>query len=69
MSFSFALPPSLRHRDFRLLWLGQIISIIGTMMQNAAILWHVSEVEHNPTLVAVALGIVGLVRLIPILGL
>jgi len=58
-------PPALRHRDFRLLWFGLLISISGSMMQNAAILWHVSEVDHNP----VALGMVGLVRVIPVIGL
>lgn len=58
------LPPALRHRDFRLLWLGQIVSLTGTMMQNAAILWHVSEVHQSP----VALGLVGLVRVLPIVG-
>lgn len=45
------------------------MSLIGTMMQNAAILWHVSEVQTDPKLVALALGGVGLVRLIPVLGL
>ena len=65
----FSLPPSLRHRDFRLLWLGQLVSIVGTMMQNAAILWHVSEVQRDPAWAAVALGGVGLVRVIPIIGL
>lgn len=59
------LPPALRHRDFRLLWIGQLVSISGSLMQNAAILWHVSEVNHNP----VALGGVGLVRVLPIIGL
>jgi len=59
------LPPSLRHRDFRLLWIGQLISISGSMMQNAAILWHVSEVHHNP----IALGGVGLVRVVPVIAL
>lgn len=34
----------------------------GSMMQNAAILWHVYEVDKTP----VALGIVGLVRVIPV---
>lgn len=34
-------------------------------MQNAAILWHVSEVDRNP----VALGAVGLVRVLPLIGL
>src|SRR3989338_2996110 len=59
------LPPALRHRNYRLLWLGLLISVSGTMMQNAAILWHVYEVEKS----AVALGIVGLVRVVPIVGL
>ena len=33
---------ALHHRNFRLLWTGQLISVTGTMMQTAAILWHVS---------------------------
>jgi hypothetical protein len=32
---------ALRHRDFRLLWLGQIVSITGSQMQFVAINWHV----------------------------
>ena len=59
------LPPALRHRDFRLLWLGQLISASGTMMQTAAILWHVYDVTHQP----IALGLVGLVRIVPVVGL
>lgn len=58
-------PPSLRHRDFRLLSLGLLISVSGSMMQNAAILWHVYEVSHDP----ISLGIVGLVRMVPVIGL
>ena len=33
---------ALRHRNFRLLWIGLLISFSGTLMQTAAILWHVS---------------------------
>ena len=33
---------ALPHRNFRLLWIGQLVSISGSMMQRAAILWHVS---------------------------
>ncbi|MBI4316516.1 MAG: MFS transporter, partial [Chloroflexi bacterium] len=58
-------PPALRHSDFRLLWLGQLISASGSMMQTAAILWHVYDVTHQP----VALGLVGLVRIVPVVGL
>ncbi|MBI5830310.1 MAG: MFS transporter [Chloroflexi bacterium] len=60
-----SFPPALRHRDFRLLWLGQLISASGSMMQTAAILWHVYDVTHQP----VALGLVGLVRIVPVVGL
>ena len=34
--------PALRHRDFTLLWIGQLLSFAGSRMQTAAILWHVS---------------------------
>src|SRR5262249_44931439 len=56
---------SLRHRNFRLLWAGQLISFSGSMMQMAAILWHVSLLVP-PEKKGLALGLVGLVRLIPI---
>jgi MFS family permease len=57
---------ALRHRNFRLLWLGQLVSMSGTMMQTAAILWHVSLLAP-PGWKALALGMVGLARLGPIL--
>jgi MFS family permease len=57
---------ALRHRNFRLLWLGQLVSMSGTMMQTAAILWHVSLLAP-PGWKAMALGMVGLARLVPIL--
>ena len=34
--------PALNHRDFRLLWIGQLLSMSGSQMQSAAILWHVA---------------------------
>jgi MFS family permease len=56
---------ALQHRNFRLLWSGQLVSFSGSMMQTAAILWHVSLlVPANQR--ALALGLVGLVRLLPI---
>jgi len=59
---------ALRHRDFRLLWGSQLISMAGSMMQTAAILWHVSlMVPENQR--GLALGMVGLVRVLPIVGL
>jgi MFS family permease len=54
---------SLKHRDFRLLWGGQFISMIGSQMQLVAINWHVYLLTHS----ALALGLVGLVRVIPII--
>src|SRR5687767_1638210 len=57
---------ALQHRNFRLLWVGQLISFSGSMMQQAAILWHVSLLVP-PDRRALALGIVGLVRVGPIL--
>lgn len=59
---------ALRHRNFRLLWSGQLVSMAGSMMQNAAILWHVATLVP-PGQRAVALGMVGLVRIVPIVAL
>jgi MFS family permease len=56
---------ALQHRDFRLLWLGLLVSFSGSLMQNAAILWHVSLLVA-PERRALALGMVGLVRVVPI---
>jgi MFS family permease len=53
---------ALRQRNFRLLWTGQLISFTGSQMQSAAILWQVYALTHDP----LALGAVGLVRLLPI---
>src|SRR5438128_3522204 len=53
---------ALRHRDFRLLWLAQLVSVTGSQMQNVAINWHVYLLTKSP----LALGLVGLVRVVPI---
>ncbi len=58
---------ALQHRNFRLIWLGQFISLSGSMMQSAAILWHVSLLVPESQK-GLALGIVGLVRVVPIIG-
>ena len=54
---------ALRHRDFRLLWIGQLISVTGSQMQIVAINWHVYLLTKSP----LALGGVGLVRVLPII--
>lgn len=53
---------ALRHRDYRLLWLGLLVSVAGSQMQNVAINWHTYELTGS----ALALGGLGLARLIPI---
>ncbi|HEV8427687.1 MAG TPA: MFS transporter [Pyrinomonadaceae bacterium] len=54
---------ALRHRDFRLLWLGQIVSVTGSQMQFVAINWHVYLLTKS----ALALGLVGLFRGVPVI--
>jgi MFS family permease len=54
---------ALRYRDFRLLWLGQIVSVTGSQMQFVAINWHVYLITKS----ALALGLVGLFRGVPII--
>ena len=59
---------ALRHRDFRLLWLGQFFSITGSQMQLITINWHIYLLmrPHGEKAAAAALGLVGLVRVLPI---
>jgi MFS family permease len=55
------IPPALRHRRFRLLWLGLLISVAGSQMQLSALLWHISKLSDEP----IALGGIGLARILP----
>jgi MFS family permease len=59
---------ALRHRDFRLLWAGQFFSITGSQMQVVTINWHVYLLmrPYGEQAAAAALGLVGLVRVLPI---
>lgn len=56
---------ALRHRNFRLLLVGLLFSMTGSFMQNAALLWHVSLLVP-PDKKGLALGAVGLVKIVPI---
>ena len=56
---------ALQHRNFRLIWIGLLVSFTGSMMQNAALLWHVSLLVP-PERKGLALGLVGLVRVVPV---
>jgi MFS family permease len=57
------VPPSLKHRRFFYLWLGQLLSIAGTQMQIWALFWHIRTLTSQP----IALGGVGLARILPII--
>jgi len=54
---------ALRHRDFRLFWIGQLISQVGTWMQSVAQAWLVLELTQSP----LQLGIVSALQFTPIL--
>ncbi len=54
---------ALQHRDFRLLWLGQLVSFAGSQMQTITLNWHIYALTNS----AVALGLIGLVRVAPII--
>ena len=54
---------ALSHRDFRLLWGSNLVSITGSQMQVVAINLHVYLLTGS----ALALGMVGLTRVIPII--
>src|SRR5687767_11741889 len=56
-----------RSRNFRLLWAGLLLSFTGSYMQNAALLWHVSLLAP-PGRKALALGMVGLVKIVPVIA-
>ena len=47
--------------------MGQLVSTSGSMMQNAAILWHVSLLVPSAQK-GYALGLVGLVKIVPIVA-
>ncbi len=52
-----------QYRDFKLMWLGLLVSNIGSQMQIVALNWHIYLLTHS----ALALGLIGLSRFIPII--
>jgi len=54
----------LRHRDYRRLVVGQFLSMIGSQMQTVGINWHIYLLTRSP----LALGFVGLTRVVPIVA-
>ncbi|HYL27102.1 MAG TPA: MFS transporter [Candidatus Nitrosotalea sp.] len=57
----------LRYRDFRLLWLGLLISNLGTWMQFTAMGFFVARMAGSQHQAALDLGIIGAARAIPVL--
>ncbi len=49
------------HRNYRLFFTGQVISVSGTWMQNVALAWLVVELTHSP----LAVGLLAFCRFIP----
>jgi len=56
---------AVRLGNFRLYWIGNLIATLGLQMQAAALIWEV----YDRTESTLALGLVGLVQVIPVLSL
>ena len=54
-----------RHRNYRLFFSGQIVSVAGTWMQNIALAWLVIELSGSP----LAVGALAFCRFVPFLAL
>jgi MFS family permease len=50
-----------RHRNYRLYFSGQVVSVSGTWMQNIALAWLVIELSHSP----IAVGALAFCRFVP----
>ncbi len=55
--------PALKHRNFRLFWFGQCISLIGSWMQSIGQSWLVLELTHS----ALRLSLVTMMQFIPVM--
>src|SRR5690242_17469780 len=60
---SLDLGPLRRHRDFRLLWAGQGVSFLGSMVTYVAIPYQAYALTHSSLVV----GLLGLAELAPLL--
>ncbi len=66
---SVSIFTALRYRDFRLLWIGLLISNLGTWMQFTAMGFFVAQIARTPHLAALDLGILGAARAVPVIVL
>ncbi|HXK50477.1 MAG TPA: MFS transporter, partial [Clostridiales bacterium] len=55
--------PAFRHKDYRLFWYGQGVSLSGTWMQTTAQAWLVYELTKSPFL----LGLIGALEFTPVM--
>jgi MFS family permease len=53
---------ALRHRNFRLFWTGQLISVVGTWMQSVAQGWLMHRLTSSPLM----LGLLGFCQFVPV---
>lgn len=51
----------LRHRDFRLFWIGLLLSSVGSQFTTVAMAWQIYELTNSP----LQIGLLGLARAIP----
>jgi MFS family permease len=51
----------LRHRDFRLFWIGLLLSSVGSQFTQVAMAWQIYELTNSP----LHLGLIGLARAVP----
>jgi MFS family permease len=60
---------ALRFRDFRLLWLGQLVSIAGSQMRIVAVDYHIYDLARRTGTInpAFALGMIGLARVLALI--
>src|SRR5205823_4549760 len=54
---------ALNHRDFRVFWTGQLVSLVGTWMQSVAQSWLVLQLSDSP----LKLGLIGTFQFAPVL--
>ncbi len=57
------ISPLRKYRDYRYLFIGQLISVFGSMITYVALPFQIYELTHS----TLAVGIIGLIELIPLL--
>ncbi|MFH2069535.1 MAG: MFS transporter [Candidatus Omnitrophota bacterium] len=64
MKFNLKAFSALRHRNFRIFWFGQFLSLCGTWMQNVVLGWLVLNITNSTFL----LGLTGAIAGLPVLA-